>query len=450
MSSIALIGAAVTVFIVAALLFYQANGAEAFANYPAEVKNMQNAWAGYSPELPPIAGRLYDPASPANETYPGLADLSKAPVSAPQGSIPLSSQRPDMTPGSRATPRQALAQQKDLMELASKITLWLESADQKNRERPGSLTGEQLQRRVILEGRRADINTQLETGMITDSYKTVADELMVLRKENVGWQEISPSLDEVYEFGKGKNPNAFLTHDEYVKFYQIFSTAILELEGLTQPDPLHKVRLQQLQVMRQDLITNSRLLGTPPIKMATAKLYLRQMLKADQPLPSLYSMEPPPMEKKHEDNPTDVISELHDIQWNLTVSYDPAAQEMKRATAALLDRIHAGQMSAQEARQQVVELRSGGPGAFDQNAGRPGRYDPKREAKEDRNLVARATLLCKQITEAFPEDAKALGCRADIKSNYDAETVINTVCDRLHYSVPNVTPEQFGCPKRMQ
>jgi hypothetical protein len=211
--------------------------------------------------------------------------------------------------------------------------------------------------------------------------------------------------------------------------------------------------------MRQDLITNSRLLGTPPIKMATAKLYLRQMLKADQPLPSLYSMEPPPMEEKHEDNPMDVISELRDIQWNLTVSYDPAAQEMKRATAALLDRLHAGQMSAQEARQHVVGLRSGGPGAFDQgmagpvlipNAGRPGRYDPKQEAKEDRNLVARATLLCKQVTEAFPEDATALGCRTGIKSDYDAETVINTVCDRLRYSAPTVSPEQFGCPKRMQ
>jgi len=464
MSSIVIIGAAVTIFIVAALLYYQANEFEGFAD--AEVKNLNNAWAGWSPQLPPIAGRLYDPASPANDTYPGLNDLSKAPISAPQGTIPRSNQRPDMIPGSRVVPREALAEQKDLMELAAKITLWLESADQRNRERPGSLTGEQLQQRVLLQGRREDINTQLETGLIVDTYKTVADELMDMREKNVGWQQISPSLDAIYEFGQGKNPNAFLTHDEYVEFYQLFSTAIQELEGMTQPEPLQKVRLQQLQIMRQDLITNSKILGTPPIKMNGAKVYLRQMLKSDQPLPELYSLEPPPMDKKHEDNPIDVISELRDIQWNLTVSYDPGAQEMKRATASLLDRLHAGQMSAQEARQHVAGLRNTRtPGPFEYSApgpvdigsdssvqtdGRPGRYDPKPERKEDRNLVERATLLCKQITEAFPEDANALGCRADIRSDYDAETVINTVCDRLRYSAPTVTPEQFGCPKRMQ
>jgi len=468
MSSIAIIGAAVTVFIVAALLFYQSNAAEAFAN--AEVKNLQNAWAGWSPQLPPIAGRLYDPASPANETYPGLADLSKAPVTVPPGSIQLSQQRSEGTPGTRSTPRTALAQQKDLAELASKITLWLEAAGQRESERPGSLTGEQMQRRVILQGRRADLNTQMETGMITDSYATVASELMDLRKEVVGWQEISPSLEDVYKFGVGKNPNAFLTHEEYVRFYQLFSTAVQELEGLTQPDPLQKVRLQQLQVMRQDLITNSKLLGTPPIKMSAAKLYLRQMLKADQPLPTLYSMEPPPMETTDEDNPIDVIADLRDIQWNLTVSYDPGAQEMKRATAALLDRLQTGEISAQEARQTVVGMRTrpsdspmmpspmmsspGMPSSMMPSSmmagsdGRPGRYDPKPARKDDRRLIERANLLCQQITEAFPEDAQALGCRYDIESDYDAETVINTVCDRLRYSAPMVTPEQFGCPKR--
>jgi hypothetical protein len=146
----------------------------------------------------------------------------------PPGSIQLSQQRPEVTPGTRITPRTALAQQKDISELASKITLWLEAARQRESERPGSLTGEQLQRRVILQGRRADLNTQLETGMITDSYATVASELMNLRKEVVGWQEISPSLEDVYKFGEGKNPTAFLTHDEYVKFYELFSTAIQE------------------------------------------------------------------------------------------------------------------------------------------------------------------------------------------------------------------------------
>jgi len=444
MSSIAVIGAAITVFIVAAMLFYQSHAAEGFINYPGTVQHLENAWAKWNPTMTPIAGRLYDPNNPAitNDVYPVPADLSKSPISAPHGSIPLSQQRPNLTPGTGTTtaPREAMAQIKDLHELDNKITLWLEAASQKEREQPGSLTSMQLQRRVMLQGRLQDVRDQMGTGMIIDTWKRVADELKELRRENAGWQEKSPSLEAVYDFGQGKSPNAFLTHEEYIEFYGLFNAAVLEMQGLVQPDPLQRVRLQQLQVMRQDLMDNSKRMGTPPIKMGAAQLYLRQMLRSDQPLPTLYSMVPPPRAPL-EDSPLDVIADLRDIQWKLTVSYDPVSQDLKRATAAMLDRLHKGEMSAQEARSHVASMKAqNAPSAFDSSGPSSLAYDPK-------NLMKRASVLCKQVSEAFPADAAALGCQA-VRDEFEAETVINTVCDRLRFSVPSVTPEQFGCPKR--
>jgi len=450
------------IFIVAAMLFYQSHSAEGFANWPATTPHFQNSWASWRPSDRPIAGRLYDPSSNmVNDTYPVPADLARAPVSQPYGSIPLSQQRPNMTPGTGTTtaPREAMAQLKDLHELDNKITLWLDAASQKEREQPGSLTGMQLQRRVMLLSRLQGVRDQLGTGMITDTWKNVADELKGLRLENAGWQERSPSLEAVYGFGQGKDPNAFLTQGDYVTFYGLFNAGILEMQGLAQPDPLQKVRLQQLQVVRQDLMDTSRRIGTPPIKLAAAQLYLRQMLRPDQPLPTLYSMEPPPLERSYEDSPLDVLADLRDIQWKLTVSYDPAAQELKRATAAMMDSLRNGQMSAREARSHVVAMKAGrSPVAFGSVSGpsstlgaRPpstlGARPPSNRPQPP-SLVNRAAVLCKQVGEAFPGDAEALGCQKHVRDEFEAETVINTVCDRLRFSVPSVTPEQFGCSKR--
>lgn len=482
------------IFIVAALLYYQSSGHEGFTSY-AKVPHFQNSWASWSPTMPPIAGRLYDPKSHmVSDPYPVPADLAKAPVSQPFGTVPPSQQRPAMTPGPGVTmaPRDAMAQIKDLMELDNKITLWLDAASQRERDTPGSLTPTQLQRRVILQGRLQDVRDQLGTGMITDSWKRVADELKELRNENAGWQERSPSLEEVYSFGRGADPSLFLSHGDYVKFYGIFSAGVLEMQGLTQPDPLQKVRLQQLQVMRQDLMDVSKRIGTPPIKMATAQLYLRQMLKVDQPLPSLYSIEPPPQEKCHESSVADVLADLRDLEWKLTVKYDPASQEVKRATAAMLDRLARGDVTPQEARTHVLALKMraapapyssvfGAMGAplsmgaplkmngammferpneirnsgamlletMDMTGPKHVRAHPTQKSEYNpKDLVSRATTLCKQIGEAFPRDAEALGCQKHIRDEMEAETVINTVCDRLRFSVPSVTPEQFGCPRR--
>ena len=445
MSSPHIIIAAVMVFVIAAMLFYQSHAAEGFINYPGTVKKLENAWAEWNPSKPPIAGRLYDPNT--NDPYPVPADLAKAPISQPQGSIPLSQQRPNMTPGTGTTtaPKNAMAQIKDLNELDNKITLWLDAAGQKEREQPGSLTAGQLQRRVMLQGRLRDVRDQMGTGMIIDSWKRVADELMELRKENAGWQERSPSLDAVYSFGKGSDPHAFLTNGDYVKFYGLFNAGVQEMQGLAQPDPLQKVRLQQLQVMRQDLMDTSKKIGTPPIKMAAAQLYLRQMLKPDQPLPTLFSMEPPPQEKTLADSPLDVLADLRDMQWMLTVSYDPVSQNLSRAAAALSDKLRSGEMSPQEAREHISTMKSQrAPAPY----GTGGSYGSEPRSANPNNLMKRATILCERIGEAFPEDAEALGCQKRVHDEFEAETVINTVCERLRYSVPTVTPEQFGCPKR--
>ena len=454
MSSPHIIIAATMVFVIAAMLFYQSHAAEGFINYPGTVQKLDNAWATWNPSKPPIAGRLYDPNT--NDAYPVPADLADAPISQPHGSIPLSQQRPNMTPGTGTTtaPKTAMAQIKDLNELDNKITLWLDAAGQKEREQPGSLTAGQLQRRVMLQARLRDVRDQ----MIIDSWKRVADELMELRKENAGWQERSPSLDAVYSFGKGSDPHAFLTHGDYVKFYGLFNAAVQEMQGLAQPDPLQKVRLQQLQVMRQDLMDTSKKIGTPPIKMAAAQLYLRQMLKPDQPLPTLFSMEPPPQEKMLADSPLDVLADLRDMQWRLTVSYDPVAQNLSRAAAALSDKLRSGEMSPQEAREHISTMKSqSAPAPYGTGQsygtglsyGTGQSYGTESRSANPNNLMKRAAVLCERISEAFPEDAEALGCQKRVNDEFEAETVINTVCERLRYSVPTVTPEQFGCPKRL-
>jgi len=170
-------------------------------------------------------------------------------------------------------------------------------------------------------------------------------------------------------------------------------------------------------------------------------------------------MEPPPMSRdptsSHETNPLDVIADLRDIEWKLTLRYDPAGQELKRALAEMIARLSSGEISAQEARRHVSDMRNAtgpeafGPGfsGFSGFSGLAAPVSSPSTLKKD-NLMKRASVLCEQISEAFPDDAIALGCQKRIHDDFEAETVINTVCERLRYSVPSVTPEQFGCPIR--
>jgi hypothetical protein len=424
MTSVSLLGAAIAVFVIAALLYFQSHPDESFIN-------------------PPVAGRPY---GAFGNVDPVPADLNKALLTTYTSSVPTPQQRPATIPGPGVAPKEAPAQRKDLMELDNKIMVWLDGAAQRERERPGSLTPEQLQRRVILQARLVDVRNQLGTGLLTDTYREVSQESQDLRRENAGWRQAAPNLEAVHDFAKGAKPDAFLTAEQYKEFRGIFDAAVLELQGFMQPDPLQRVRVQQLQVMRQDLMSTERKFHPPPIRVATAQLYLKQMLKVDQPLPSLYSMEPSPQTQPTalSADPADVIGALQDIKWKLTVSYDPAEQELKRSVSAMLDRLYGGGVSEKEvqaARTTVIEfLNKRAPVPVHSGATAPLAYDPK-------NIQQRATTLCRQIRSAFPRDAEALGCpRAPVKTDYDAESVVNTVCDRLRTSVPTVTPEQFNCP----
>ncbi len=408
--------AAVAVFAVAALLYYQSYGiAEAFDNQS-----------------------KYDNVP---------ADLHRAPVVVGLSQLPSSDQRPMAVPGPLTAPKDAMATRKDLAELEVQIATWLDGAAQRERERPGNLTPEQLQRRVMLTARINDIRNQLGANMITDPYRIVAAETRELRTENAGWRQMAPNIADIHEFGRGIGSDVFLTPEQYAQFRGLFDAVTLELQSFIQPDPLQRVRAQQLQVMQQELIAQeARYRPTPPpIRMGSARLYLQQALKPDQPLPTLFSMEPDYSRLgRFVDSPVDVLGQLQDIAWSLNVTYDPAGQELKRSVSAMIDRVKAGALSPEAARAQIATFqnyRSPGPAVL----ATPAPYNP-------RDLTKRAHTLCKQIHEAFPgKDAEALGCPPagrSIQTTSEAETVINTVCDRLRYSVPSVSPEQFNCPVR--
>ena len=480
MSSVTLIGVAVLIFIVAALLYYQSRPAregregseEGFVGTGTALNR-----AAWNPSTQtPIAGRMYNPTP-----TPVPADLNHPPseqtISASTNTIPLSQQRPLGVPGggTQTMPREALAQMKDLHELENKISTWLDAAGLKEREQPGSLTGAQIQERILLMARLRDVRDQIGSGIVLDTWKRVADETLKLRNENQGWQQVAPSIAGLSTFyaNAGIPGDAFLTPEQYKEFFNLLNAAIFEMQGLEQPDPLQRVRLQQIQVMRQELMDiMASSTPTPNIRMSAAQAYLKQILKPDQPLPTLISVASSASSAHfptlYKDSPLDVLTDLKNIEWSFHASYTPPA--IKKAAGDLMNQLNNKQIAPDVARDQVLALKNAFAPVGDfhdqhtmadirstrMNPPTPfltpadgvgiGFYDPK-------NIVIRATEICKRIREAFPngDDAEALGCfprNKPIEDVYQAETVINTVCDRLRYSVPTVTPEQFGCPPK--
>jgi hypothetical protein len=423
MTSPKVIGAAIILFVIAAALWFQANAThtEGFVNLP-------------------VAGRPYGAVGElADENTRVPADLNKAPVinPIPNNQVPTSDQRPTGIPGAPNAPREALATRKDLIELDNKITAWLAAANQLETAHPGGLTPEQRQRRVMLQARLGDIRQQLGTSVITDTYKSVAQEILTVRHENSGWGRALPSLEAVHSFGKhAASQDAFLTSDQFREFTGLFHAILNDYQGHTQPNPLERVRLQQLQVIDQDL----RREPPPPIRIATARLFLEQAQKPDQPLPTLFAVVPgfqgaSASDMTHAARPDDIIRQLQDMQWRLTVTYDPAGQALKRSVATMLQRLQveglampAPEMEA--ARTAVARLQS------------------RVDAYEPADIVGHAQTLCKQMTEAFgPADARALGCPTEPITTYTgAETTTSLVCERLRTSVPSVDPRQFNCP----
>lgn len=290
-----------------------------------------------------------------------------------------------------------------------------------------------------------------------------------MRRENAAFRRKFPNLEELHSFGVGRAADAFLDADEYREFRGLFEAGIKELKDHPQPDQLERLRFQQLQVFQQEIrdAQRSSPAGLPPIRMGAARLFLRQMLKPDQPLPTLFAMESPPsqQEKPYAESTADIVAALKDVEWQLTISHDPAEQELKRAVAGMLTQLQRGgknmtphQVHAARAKVAALRnMRTPAPASVSA-ASWPGAPWPSAKSLEKvdydpSDLVTRARTLCKQMEEAFGKpNAQALGCPAwgdkALETETEAENAINTVCDRLRYSVPTVDPAQFNCPKR--
>jgi hypothetical protein len=444
MASVQLISAAVIVFIVAAALWYQ-------SQTPSKVEHFAS---------PPVAGRWYNPV--ADQKWPVPADLNKATVAAPQmtATVPPAGQRPTGVPGAPTSHRDAQATRRDLAELNDKIRTWLAAATLRESEYPGSLTPHQLQRRAILGARLVNVDQQLNSDVITDTHATVAHEIASLRTENAGWGKAAPNLDAILTFAKGIPDDTFLDAEMYHQFKVFFQAVLGEYKGHTQSSPLEHARLQQLEVIAQDLQSAERAAHPhpPSIRVGSARLFLEQALKPDQPLPTLLSLAPNPATAPRPlaARPDDVIRQLRDIEWKLTVKYDPAGQALKRRVADLLQTLQAHPAPSpaliESARSAVSELQNAASAPRTGLAPAPAPEAPRLASDhyEPGDLIGHANTLCDQLREAFPaKDAIALGCPATyIADRAEAESIINVVCDRIRYSVPTITPEQFGCPSR--
>lgn len=396
----------------------------------------------------------------SNEGFASIevpADLNRAPVAVPNMAVPTSIQRPTGVPGPASAPSKAIATPKEMNNLDHEIMVWLDGSSQREREHPSALTPAQRNQRVIYQGRVRAIRHQLGTGKITDTSEQVNREMLELRDQNAAWLKPVPSLESAYKFGTGKNPDAFLDPTSYKEFRSLFEAGINELKGHSLADPLQSVRLQQLQVMEQELKELDRRGGAPPIRFGPARLYLQQMLQVSQPLPSLLSLDRPEETgpgSNHETNPANILTTLKDIQWTLTVRYNPGEQALMKSIADMIRHFESGKATPDDvirAREELVNLQN-------RRATKPiasSEEDPITQRTLNYNpnaLIKRATRLCKQVREAFPEhgNAEALGCpkKSDKAptTRFEAETIINTVCDRIRTSVPSVTPEQFNCP----
>jgi hypothetical protein len=379
------------------------------------------------------------------------ADLNRAPIAAPNLSVPSSFQRPTGIPGPASTPRLAIATPKELQNLDGDIMVWLDAAGQLEREHPTALTPLQRQQRVLYQSRIRSLREQLGTGKIEDTSAQINKEMLELRDQNAVWSKPVTAIAAAAKFGSNKNPDTFLDPASYKEFRALFEAGINELKGYSLADPLQTVRLQQLQVTEQELKEIDRR-SSIPIKFGAAQLFLKQMLQPSQPLPSLLSLDTQKSvgsgSRRHETDPANILPTLKDIQWTLTVQYNPGEQALLQSISEMIRHFESGKATPEDviqAREEIVDL---------QNRRGPVPYSPDVEAPLSYNpdaLIKRATRLCHEVREAFPDhgNAEALGCPKNQThlDNFEAETIINTVCSRIRTSVPTVTPEQFNCPK---
>lgn len=389
MSSPTYIGIALAVFVVTALLYFQS--IERFEDVP--------------------------------------ADLNKAPVSRPVERMPPFKSM--TSPGAPPAPKEAIATRSELAELDSKLTTWLDAASQRELENPAALTMDQREMRVMFQGRISAIRQQLGTGIIVDKSKAVAAEILKMRKENAGWQHVYPTLGAVSDFAIGSSDTAMLTNDQYAEFRGIMLVTIQKMKDYPTSEPLDVVRLKQLEVINQELSSIDKQNRIPLIRVGVARTFLQLMDRPTQPLPSLMSIEGI-YEKSLIANPMDVIRQVQII---------PNPPQELIDLAAYLSTGKASQQHVIAARAQVAAAaNSSGPNVLTSSVSPLVSYNP--------DYLVRATRLCKEIRQAFPDDAESLGCGKAATTEDAAETQIYTVCQRIRESVPSVTPEQFNCPKR--
>lgn len=413
----ALLSGAVFVFIVVAILYYQSHSQfEHFVNVP---------------DVP--------------------ADLNRAPNSKPIPSLPKSAQIHQGTPGIEKIPSEALATQRDLQSLDDIISTWLTAASSLERSNPAALSPEQKQERVLLQVRLTGVRNQIASGLITDTFRSVQADSKRIQSENSSWGKSSTQLEFVDSFAKSSPAGALLSDSQYRDFRGLLEAGYNEMNGYIQPEPLQRVRLQQLQVIRMDLNKAERK-GTPMIQVGNARMFLQNMMKPEQPLPSLFQVSQmetfananaggyivSPIEKNRTD---DIIRDLRDLQWKLKRQNTPGLQDAVEEIGDILRRLQTGNASIDDinnARGAIVEFQNmQGPEGF-----------PATSSDDLSPIQIRAQSICQSVHRAFPDDAEALGCPADKSpsSKKRSQQIIHTVCERLKYSVPTVSTEQFNCP----
>ena len=270
MSSPTLIGAAIAIFVIAALLYLQSMN-EGFIN--PGVQAMRNQMAG-APEASDVP-----------------ADLNQAPISKPVSVIPPASKTaPQTIPGSTAaTPKKAIATRHELAELDNKLMTWLDAASQREVMNPMALSAEQREKRVLYQARSSAVRQQLGTGLITDASVDVVDQIMTLRNENAGWQ--GPGYVDTSTFHPKGSPTSILTTEDYRTFRGIMLEALSSLQSNALSNPLDLVRQKQLEQIDQELRVTDKEGRTPFIRNGVAVDFLKVMLDSAQPLPSLITMD---------------------------------------------------------------------------------------------------------------------------------------------------------------
>jgi len=411
MSSMAFLSGAILVFAVVAILYYQSqNPIEHFLNVP--------------------------------------ADLNRAPNAKPISSLPKSKQIHQGTPGLERSPQEAMATQRELQSLDDIISTWLTAAAALERRNPAALTPEQTQERILLQARLTSVRNQIASGLITDTFRAVQNDSKRIQSENTMWGKTTSQLDSVDGFAKSSPEGALLSDDQYRDFRGLVEAGYAEMSGYIQPEPLQRVRLQQIQVVRMDL-TKAERNGIPHIQVGNARLFVQNMLKADQPLPSLFQV--PQMESftsqmgsQIGSQSDDILRDLRDLKWKLERQNDPSLSDAIESIGVIVRRLQAGNASIddiQNARTAIVE--------FQHTQSPNGMNDSPAFSQDELSPIQlRAHSICQKVRSAFPDDAEALGCPGDAKpaSKKQSQQMIHTVCDRLRYSVPSVSTEQFNCP----